>query len=232
MWKDSETELDFLDFDYLVELLEDTISNEKLLPSSIGVYGDWGSGKSSLIKMSISKLSSDDEVCLLFNGWLFEGYEDAKTALIGSILDTIKEKRTLGDKAKKCLSSLYKSIDKMKLIKSGIKYGLDFFLTGGVGTVADITLNSISSKLTDGNEILSLEKLQETLKDEFNNQSLRDDIKAFRTNFEQLLNETKIEKLIVFVDELDRCSPDTILETLEAIRLFLFVKDTAFIVGC
>ena len=83
MWKDSETELDFLDFDYLKGILKFTINNTELLPASIGVYGDWGSGKSSLIKMSMDELQSEiGTVCLKFNGWLFEGYEDAKTALM------------------------------------------------------------------------------------------------------------------------------------------------------
>lgn len=35
MWKDSETELDFLDFDYLIEILKDIIEDESLLSSSI-----------------------------------------------------------------------------------------------------------------------------------------------------------------------------------------------------
>jgi predicted KAP-like P-loop ATPase len=29
---------------------------------------------------------------LTFNGWLFEGYEDAKTALMGSIIDALEER--------------------------------------------------------------------------------------------------------------------------------------------
>jgi ABC-type bacteriocin/lantibiotic exporter with double-glycine peptidase domain len=52
MWKDCETELDYLDFDYLVSILNSVLRDDSLLPSSIGVYGDWGSGKSSLLKMS------------------------------------------------------------------------------------------------------------------------------------------------------------------------------------
>ena len=75
MWRDSETELDFLDFDYLKAILKMTIADEDLLPASIGVYGDWGSGKSSLIKMSMDELSKEENtVCLIFNGWLFEVY--------------------------------------------------------------------------------------------------------------------------------------------------------------
>ena len=47
MWKDSETEIDYLDYDYLVKSIEDIILDDDLLPASIGVYGDWGSGKSN-----------------------------------------------------------------------------------------------------------------------------------------------------------------------------------------
>lgn len=53
IWKDSETEIDFLDFTYIVEIMKDTINDEKLLPSCIGLYGDWGSGKSSLMHCMI-----------------------------------------------------------------------------------------------------------------------------------------------------------------------------------
>lgn len=232
MWKDSETGQDFLDFDYLISILNETISNEQLLPSSIGVYGDWGSGKSSLIKMSMNELEENDEnVCLVFNGWLFEGYEDAKTALMGSILDKIQEKRTISAKAKTCILGLYKSVDKLKLLKSGVKYGLDFVVTGGIGTIADITFNSIASKISGKTDDFDLEKIKDSISDELSNKSIREDLRNFRENFNELLKETKINRLVIFIDELDRCSPETILETLEAIRLFLFVGNAVFIIG-
>lgn len=232
MWKDCETELDFLDFDYLIHILKDTVNNEELLPSSIGVYGDWGSGKSSLIKMSIKLLEQEkDTVCLVFNGWLFEGYDDAKTAVMGSILDTIQEKRKLGKKAKACISGLYKSVDKLKLLKNGIKYGADFILTGGIGTIADITINSLASKVSENVTGIDFEAAKKSIQDELSNKTIREDIKKFQKNFELLLKETKIKRLVVFIDELDRCSPDTILDTLEAIRLFLFTGNIAFIIG-
>lgn len=55
MWKDSETEIDYLDYEYMVNILADIICDDSLLPASIGVYGDWGSGKSSLMHMCIKK---------------------------------------------------------------------------------------------------------------------------------------------------------------------------------
>ena len=84
MWRDSETEIDYLDYGYIVDIMTDTINDKKLLPSCIGLYGDWGSGKSSLMHMCIKKLKgqNDDTVCLLFNGWLYESYDDAKTAIV------------------------------------------------------------------------------------------------------------------------------------------------------
>ena len=51
MWKDSEAELDFLNFNYLAEQVVEISKDDKLSPATIGVYGDWGSGKSSLMKM-------------------------------------------------------------------------------------------------------------------------------------------------------------------------------------
>lgn len=234
MWKDSETDIDLLDFDYLISMTKDIIENDELTPSSIGVYGDWGSGKSSLAEMALKQLSKEEGfVCLKFNGWLFEGYEDAKTALIGSILDKISEEKKPKDKALDALNRLYKSIDYFKLASKGIKYGADFLITGGIGTVADLTIQSVLSKVKekDHKENISEEQVKKSLEAVFNTSEIRNNLKSFQDDFKDLLEKTKIKKLVVFIDELDRCSHDTILETLEAIRLFLFAPGTSFILG-
>ena len=131
MWKDSETELDFLDYNYLVQSMIEIIRDDSLLPACIGLYGDWGSGKSSLIRMCKSQLETqDDKVkCLIFNGWLFENYDDAKTAILGEILDAFKEEAKISDKAKRSIKALYNSIDKLKLAKKALKYVIYFFKT-------------------------------------------------------------------------------------------------------
>lgn len=115
MWKDSETEIDYLDYGYIVDILKDIICNDELLPASIGLYGDWGSGKSSLMHMCIMELENGKKAkCLIFNGWLFENYSDAKTALLNGILDAIAQDKSVPDKAKDILKGLYKSVDKFK----------------------------------------------------------------------------------------------------------------------
>lgn len=232
MWKDSETNIDLLDFDYLIGVTKNIITNDELSPSSIGVYGDWGSGKSSLIEMTLKDLESEDDyLCLKFNGWLFEGYEDAKTALIGTILDEINKKKQPAGKAKEAIERLYSNIDFFKLASKGVKYGLDFLLTGGVGTVADITMQSIASKVKEKAEDVSSDDIKEVLTKTLKSDDIRKSLKSFNKDFSDLLKETKIKRLVVFIDELDRCNPDTILETFEAIRLFLFTQGTSFIIG-
>ncbi len=231
MWKDCETNIDLLDFDYLVDVTTKIILNDDLTPSTIGIYGDWGSGKSSLMDMVISVLSKDKDVlCLKFNGWLFEDYEDAKIALVGSILDEISKKRKLSEKAKGVLKNLYDNTDFIKLSSKLAKYGIDFFLTGGILSLTDITVETIKNALASKGTEVDKDDIEGVFK-AFKSKEVRKSIKSFHDDFANLLKQTKIKRLVVFIDELDRCKHDTILDTLEAIRLFLFTKGTSFVIG-
>ncbi len=58
-----------------------------------------------------------------------------------------------------------------------------------------------------------------------------EEVEAFRKAFDQLLRDAGIKQLVVLIDDLDRCLPDTAIETLEAIRLFVFTAQTAFVVA-
>ena len=49
-------------------------------------------------------------------------------------------------------------------------------------------------------------------------------VRQFRQDFKELLDEAKIQKLIILIDDLDRCLPDRIIDNLEAIKLFLNVE--------
>lgn len=56
------------------------------------------------------------------------------------------------------------------------------------------------------------------------------EIQSFREALEELLEEMGIT-LVVFVDDLDRCLPKTAISTLEAIRLLLFLRRSAFVIA-
>lgn len=236
MWKDSETTIDYLDYGYLIHTLNRIILNKELSPSTIGVYGDWGSGKSSLLNISKEILEKKDGVlCITFNAWLFESYEDAKTALMNSVLAEIESKATLTAKGKGLLKNLYSNIDFMKVASKGVKYGLDFFLTGGIGTATELGVDGIrkiietvaKDKLTS----VSDKEIEASLKSSLEKSNILTTIKSFHCDFKELLEDTKLNTVVIYIDELDRCSPDTILDVLEAIRLFLFTDKTSFVIG-
>lgn len=239
MWKDSETKSDYLNFDYLVDAVESIAMDAKLTPSTIGVYGDWGSGKSSLMQMVEEKIMAEhkkDACCIRFNGWLFEGYEDAKTAFCGSILDALRTEKTIPAQVKTRITKLLKKVDGKKILMKGGSVALDILLTGGLGSITYLTIDAITNALKDKLTNANAADIKNVLKDvltENKNQSTsnRNDIKIFQEEFKKILDESKIEHLVIFVDELDRCTPDTILDIFAAMRLFLFVEKTSFIIG-
>ena len=235
MWRDSETEVDYLNFDYLTELLTELIDNKKLLPATIGVYGDWGSGKSSLIKMAIKNLtekrSSEKIDVLNFNGWMFEGYEDAKSVLLESILDTISAREGLSKKATEILKGLYRSVDKIKLFKKGAAITTDVLATGGIGTVIGETVKQLATLSNQEISESQLEKVTTHVRDELNHNELRKDLKKFQAECAELLLESKIEKLVVFIDELDRCKPSFTVRLLEQIKHYMHDERITYVLS-
>ena len=249
MWSDNESKEDLLGFSYLADAVVSIVKNENLLPATIGVFGDWGGGKSTLIEIVKSRLTSDAEreagiVVLSFNGWLFEGYEGAKTALMGTILEELQENETFTKKAtgkaKSLLYSLWQRVDWMKATIGTGKLALAYFTGGhaapafllsGTADLAGAPREAPGEEENAGSkEIKELIK-KEDIEGDTKEGETRRQIQNFRKDFEQLLAEAKISRLVVVIDDLDRCSPDTIIPTLEAIKLFLFVPQTAFIIG-
>jgi predicted KAP-like P-loop ATPase len=248
MWSDNESKEDLLGFQYLAQAVISIVKNETLLPATIGVFGDWGGGKSTLIEIVRAQLTTNTErkagtVVLSFNGWLFEGYEGAKTALMGTILEELQENETFknkaSDKAKKLIKSLFRRINWMKAtLGVGKLVGGHFagpaapaLWIGGAGD-----LLSVAKEAAKKAEEIDPEKLKDYVKEEDKqaddgDSETRRQIQNFRKDFEELLKESSITRLVITIDDLDRCSPDTIIPTLEAIKLFLFVPRTAFIIG-
>jgi hypothetical protein len=230
MWSDNETQVDLLDFSHLVAAIETIVKNRDLLPATIGVFGEWGSGKSSLMQMMRARLEEDEAegfLCVPFNGWLFEGYEDAKTALMGTILKEISDSRTLGAKAKQKLEKLLMRVNWMRVAAATTsaagRYTLAYVAGGEAGLGAAL--------MADGLKAISEEELGKLIKDMPESDQDTLSVREFHQDFAELLDETNIETLVVFIDDLDRCTPDTVIGTLEAIRLFLFAPQTVFLIG-
>ena len=242
MWPDKETEIDYLNFGYMVDLIADIATNRELSPSTIGLYGDWGSGKSSLMKLvqkeieekypkNEKKKDTVKTLCIEFNGWLFEGYEDTKTSLCGAILDALADEKRFSKEVTDYAKELIKKIDINKILGKGVKYGLDLFLSGGIGILTDLSLSSLLSTIKSNAGEVQAKDIEEILSMLKKNDKTRTEIKNFRNEFKDLLKKSKVENVVVFIDELDRCLPDTVLEVFEAMRLFLFVEGMSFVIG-
>lgn len=249
MWADNETSEDLLGFGVHADLLINIINDESVLPITIGIFGDWGSGKSSIlqiIKEEFDKEDDKDSLCIYFNGWTFEGYDDAKAALLNSILKELENNKKISSQVKDAIKEkskkLWKSIDWMRgagmVLKNVALPAVSAYFSGGLSLVP-FAIHKISE--WDDNpekiiEILQSEEGKEIYKS-FVNQGKEESKNAinavaeFRKDFAELLAATNFKRLVVIIDDLDRCSPERIIENLEAIKLFLNVPKTAFIIG-
>ena len=115
---DNETKVDLLNNEAIAKTIIALLREKPERPVTIGVHGDWGAGKSSILEMIESGLADQDGVlCLKFNAWRFQGFEDAKIALIEGIVTGLLEHRPLLTKTGTAVKDLFKRIDWLKVAK-------------------------------------------------------------------------------------------------------------------
>jgi len=237
---DQETEVDLLYYESIAKTVIKLIGEKPRTPVTIGVHGDWGAGKSSVLKMTAAAFENNDRVvCLWFNGWTFEGFEDAKTVVIETIVDELRRARPASAKVAEAAKKVLKRVDWLKVAKKA--GGFAFTAATGIPTFDQLQglYDLATSVIAKPQEHLSLDDLKSVAQgtadcikgDDQEADHLPEQIHAFRKEFEELLDAADIDQLVVIVDDLDRCLPETAIATLEAIRLFLFVPGTAFVIG-
>src|SRR6185437_5601077 len=115
---DNETKVDLLNNEAIAKTIVTLLREKPEHPITIGVHGDWGAGKSSVLEMIEASLDTQDHVlCLKFNGWRFQGFEDAKIALIEGIVTGLIEKRPALTKATEAVKNIFRRIDMLKAAK-------------------------------------------------------------------------------------------------------------------
>ena len=237
---DNETRVDLLNNEPIANTIVALLRQQPDHPVTIGVHGDWGAGKSSILEMIEAELTKDDRVlCLKFNGWRFQGFEDSKIALIEGIVNGLLDKRPLLKKGTSLVKDIYHRIDLLKFAKKGVGLGVaaaGFYAgrpqLGMLGLMSTLENTATDpANLTKENIEAVIKSGKELLKDDSKTTNVPDEIAGFRKAFEDLLKDAGIDQLIVLIDDLDRCLPDTAIETLEAVRLFVFTSRTAFVVA-
>jgi predicted KAP-like P-loop ATPase len=235
---DNETKVDLLNNEAIAKTIVMLLRERPDQPVTIGVHGDWGAGKSSVLEMIEVALNAQDRVlCLKFNGWRFQGFEDAKIALIEGIVTGLLEKRPALTKAGAAVKDIFHRIDWLKVAKKAGGLALTAYaglpalgIQALVGTLEGIFADP-AKLATKENLDAALSEAKGLLKPDGETKNVPEEIAAFRKAFDDLLSQAGIDQLVVLIDDLDRCLPDTAIETLEAVRLFVFTSRTAFVVA-
>ncbi len=239
---------DTLDFEpYIATLADLMASPNTATPLTIGVFGTWGSGKSSLMGMVRSRLPAAYGV-VWFDAWKYEQEATLWRALLTQVLGALKQAVPAADTAglqalTDLETALYRAVDReevgdvrlnwekvgLGLGKTALHVGLSF-LPGGP-LLGDL-LTGLHGKQKEG----AIEALSEAIYRERSRlhvaqiQFLEQFQGRFQTLVERYLR-ARGQRLIVFVDDLDRCLPEKAIEVLEAIKLFMDVPGCIFVLG-
>lgn len=173
--------------------------NEKLLSSNnmIALYGEWGSGKSSILKTIEDKLNKEKYETIWIDMWKEESdYTNLNIKILNKIL----------------LSLNIKSKQRKELLKS--------FLILGKGI--KINVGPISYDMRT-----NFEQLNKELE---NSQKTENFVLNFQERVDKYYQDTG-KQIIVFLDDIDRCSNDNMLNIIWNIKLLLSVKNIVFIFG-
>ncbi len=206
MWSDRETDRDCLGYQSYVTVLADVCTHEDLAPLTLGIFGSWGSGKSSLMEMlkkRIDTAAGTDTKTLWFNAWRYEGRDEAQSALINAIITTLEKELSAIEGLKELGRKLRDSASVLKLGK--------FIMKSALTLTPDV--NGFVSCFSD-----EAEKLSQTME-------------GFEKDFKELLKGAQIKRIVVFIDDLDRCSSAKVIETFETIKLFLNTPSCTFVIG-
>lgn len=219
LWSDEPATTDLLSFSAIAETVVDALFDDGLNPVALGVSGSWGSGKTTvlnLIGQYVEKRSSEMDGKVLIvraDPWRYDPALGPKESLISEVLAAMGAEFSnadpIGQAAEGALKKLIKRVNWAKAVKVAARTAISLQLP---------SLDDLTGLVSDEPETLVSEK----------------GMAEFRTDFEAFLNHealANVSQVVVLVDDLDRCLPETVVETLETIRLFLSVKGMSFVIA-
>lgn len=218
LWSDDPAQIDLLSFDAVAQTVADALLDEALDPVALGLSGSWGSGKTTvlgLVGQELDRRKTETQKVLVIptDPWRYDPTTGAKESLIAEVLAAlateISKSETKTDKAKKLLARLGRRIDWAKAIK--------------LAATSSLTL-----------QIPDFDKLVELVKPKEGDEDSVRGLEEFRKEFAQLIGSDDLKHIsavVVLVDDLDRCLPETVIESLEAMRLFLAVPKMSFVIA-
>ena len=193
---DELSETPLLEFNTYRDVIFDLLINST--PRfSIGIFGEWGTGKSTLMNSIEKKLEEGrkDVLTIWFNAWKYE--RDNNLAVV-SLLKAI-------------LFGMYEH-NKFKKIRRTI-----------MGTIIN---------LDEGiHDRFGINENKDNLFHNEKNSIFFDGIKKIESDLKEIINHDNDCRVVVFIDDLDRCSPHKAIEIFESIKGFLDVFGIIYILG-
>ncbi len=202
----------------LVDALDD--------PTVIALDGGWGSGKSFFLKGWIGEHAKTGGKARLiyFDAFKEDFLDDPLVSLVAALIETLPVKL----KSERALNALKKNA--WKIAKPVLRIGAaaaTYGLTEAAVAALDPAIEAASKEATD-----ALDAADKFFERE---QGKRAAMEAFRTALSELTEPQEQDgprqKIVIIVDELDRCRPDYALSLLETIKHFFNVEGVHFVLG-
>ena len=214
LFDDNPTTTDRLGFSTLVEITVEALTRPALDPVCVGITGPWGSGKSSIVQQVEQSLSQDQNLLVVYvEPWAFDPNSDPKAHVIGDVLNAISE-RVQGTQG-----NFDQFMGKLKGLLSRVRWARALGLAATTALTAQLPHVDQLAGLFGPQDGSTVEEPS---------------IDGFRDDFADLMNDEVLQglhRVVVVVDDLDRCLSDTVIDVLEAIKLFLSVPKMAFLIA-
>ena len=205
LWDDNPSSVDLLGFDLVVQPIVAAIGTPNVDPLAIGVHSPWGGGKSTVLNLLETELSTNPaHLVVRTDPWQYDNHDDVRGDLIVEVLDQVAAR--FDDQGK--VTSMVKDL------------------------VKRLSWSRIG--LTLGKGALTMQWKVEELIEAFTPRGRTDDrsMAGFKDQFATFVDGLPhINRVVVLVDDLDRCLPAAVMATLESIKLFLAVPKMAFVIA-
>lgn len=210
---DNPTIDDHLGFGPTADAIVEAVKGASRRPFTIGVFGGWGTGKTSLMQMVEVRLKRDRIKTVWFNAWKYSGKEVIWNALIQTILLAMKDDPEFIDESQQDSFKQRLLAVSQALGKYAAKVGTRV-IPGGITREEDV------------------DDLWAALSSDVKDKSLFEFINRFESEFGRLVDDYVGESyLVVFIDDLDRCLPENAIEVMEALKLYLDKANCVFVIG-
>lgn len=196
---------DYLSRQPFIKLLKNIIENQSKNNNgySIAIDGDWGSGKTWILDALESQLSSDEYLIFHYNAWENDFYEEPLVALLSVMIEKLNEVAKQKSLYESVVTELLKeAASDLEILAVGIaKYFIKIDIDKSIKNKKNL-FNRIKKGTKIANDIDSMLPLRKTLAE------IREVIK----------NLAEKLKILLVVDELDRCLPEYAIKVLERLH--------------